>query len=71
MTQILDKTIVVRIDGLCNNNLIISAFRTDSLNIEPKSMVFEIATNLLLYKHNRVGLSCIPDLSSFCLMALY
>lgn len=45
MTRIHEKTIVVRIDGICNNNLIISAFQTDSLNAEPKPLVFEIATN--------------------------
>lgn len=45
MTQINDKTIVVRIDGICNNSLIINVFQTDSLNAEPEPMVFEIATN--------------------------
>ena len=45
VTRIHEKTIVVRIDGICNNNLIISAFQTDSLNAEPKPMVFEIATD--------------------------
>lgn len=45
MTRIHEKTIVVRIDGICNNNLIISAFQTDSLNAKPKPLVFEIATN--------------------------
>lgn len=45
MTQINDKTIVVRIDGICNKSLIINAFQTDSLNAEPKPLVFEIATN--------------------------
>lgn len=45
MTRIHDKTIVVRIDGICNNSLIINAFQTDSLNAEPKPMVFEIAAN--------------------------
>lgn len=45
MTRINDKTIVVRIDGIYNNSLIINVFQTDSLNAEPKPMVFEIATN--------------------------
>lgn len=45
VTRIHDKTIVVRIDHICNNSLLINIFQTDSLNVEPKPMVFEIASN--------------------------
>ncbi len=45
MTRIHDKTIVVRIDHIYNNSLLINVFQADSLNVEPKPMVFEIASN--------------------------
>ncbi len=45
VTRIHDKTIVVRIDHIYNNSLLINVFQADSLNAEPKPLVFEIATN--------------------------
>ena len=40
-----NKQIVVRIDGICNNNVLGSVFHTDSLFAEPKSFTFAIASN--------------------------
>ncbi len=44
-TSIHDKQMVVRIDGICNNNVLGSAFYTDSLFAEPQPFTFTIASN--------------------------
>lgn len=45
ITSIHDKQIVVRIDGICHNTVLGSAFRTDSLFAEPQPFTFAIADN--------------------------
>jgi len=45
ITSINNEQIVVRIDGICNNNVLGSVFHTDSLFAEPQLFTFAIADN--------------------------